>query len=239
VVVVGKAGSDLGAEAFRWTKETGMVGLGELPGGRFLSEATDVSADGTVIVGYSATGDPAVIGEEPFRWTQETGMVGLGHLPGGVRSSASAVSSDGGVIVGSSFDGRRRTQVFRWTESQGLMALGNGTPTATSQNGAVIVGQSSFTSRNLDAFIWDKTDGLRDLQRVLTLKYGLGASLEGVDFLSARGISDDGRTIVGLGYGPAGREQAWVAVIPEPPTDALVVVALFALPILVSRMVSP
>ena len=43
-------------EAFLWTENGGMVGLGDLPGGGFGSEAFDVNADGSVVVGMSRTG---------------------------------------------------------------------------------------------------------------------------------------------------------------------------------------
>ena len=51
-VIVGQGISAAGPEAFRWTREGGMVGLGDLPGGAFQSEANDVYADGSVIVGF-------------------------------------------------------------------------------------------------------------------------------------------------------------------------------------------
>ena len=63
LVVVGFSSSDFSAataaqaEAFRWTADEGMVGLGDLPGGGNGSEAADVSADGSVI------------GPDPFPWT--------------------------------------------------------------------------------------------------------------------------------------------------------------------------
>ena len=40
-----------GWEAFRWTPDGGMVGLGDLPGFIFYSSAHDVSADGSVVAG--------------------------------------------------------------------------------------------------------------------------------------------------------------------------------------------
>ena len=74
-----------------------LRGLGDLPGGAFRSEAYDVSADGSVVVGTSHSEN----GWEAFRWTTQTGMVGLGDLPGGGFSSlAYSVSGNGGVIVG-------------------------------------------------------------------------------------------------------------------------------------------
>ncbi len=56
---------------------------------------SDVSADGSVIVGYTST---FVDGErilQAFRWTHATGIVSLGILPGAVSSIAAGVSGDG------------------------------------------------------------------------------------------------------------------------------------------------
>jgi probable HAF family extracellular repeat protein len=65
-VVVGQSDFSTNApEAFRWTAPTGLVGLGDLPGGTFGSSAQAASRDGSVIVGYG--NGPA--GEEAFRWT--------------------------------------------------------------------------------------------------------------------------------------------------------------------------
>jgi uncharacterized membrane protein len=72
-----------------------MVGLGDLAGGIFQSEAVAASFDGSVVVGEGRTAD----GSEAFRWTG--GMVSLGDLPGGnVDSGARDVSADGSIIVG-------------------------------------------------------------------------------------------------------------------------------------------
>jgi probable HAF family extracellular repeat protein len=63
--------------AFRWTASGGMQDLGTLGGGR--SEASGVSADGAVVVGwaYNAAGQ-----ERAFRWTVDGGMQDLGTLGG-------------------------------------------------------------------------------------------------------------------------------------------------------------
>ncbi len=52
-VVVGTGASAFGTEAFRWTADDGMVGLGDLPGGGFFSAASGMSADGSTVVGNS------------------------------------------------------------------------------------------------------------------------------------------------------------------------------------------
>lgn len=102
-VIVGMSGStafpntESGGEAFRWTQESGMVGLGALEGGLF-SEALNVSADGSVVVGASGSTD----GVRAFRWTADTGMMSLGTLTGGASSHAFGVSADGRIIVGRS-----------------------------------------------------------------------------------------------------------------------------------------
>ena len=52
-MVVGDSNSANGVEAFRWTAATGMVGLGDLSGGTFLSAALGISGNGLVVVGSS------------------------------------------------------------------------------------------------------------------------------------------------------------------------------------------
>ncbi|HEY5378310.1 MAG TPA: autotransporter domain-containing protein [Pseudolabrys sp.] len=93
-------------EAFRWTS-AGMVGLGVLPGGTF-SQANGVSADGSVLVGYSDSSS----GQQAIRWTSGTGMksildllVASGvNMAGWQLSTATGVSADGTVIVGTGTD---------------------------------------------------------------------------------------------------------------------------------------
>ncbi len=81
----------------------GITDLGTLGGDR--SEAYGVSADGSVVVGFSydATGNPRA-----FRWTRATGMQSVEDwlrdhgvtVPADVTREARAVSADGSVVVG-------------------------------------------------------------------------------------------------------------------------------------------
>ncbi|MDJ0560355.1 MAG: PEP-CTERM sorting domain-containing protein, partial [Microcystis sp. M53599_WE4] len=141
-----------------------MVGLGDLPGGSFWSNAQNVSADGSVVVGQSS----GAYGYEAFRWTQGTGMIGLGFLPvGGFSvSAATGVSADGSVVVGHSGSG----EVFIWNSTQGMRSLreiltndyglnltgwtltGTGT-TRISADGLTIVGSGTNPSGNTEAWI--------------------------------------------------------------------------------------
>ncbi|MEM9252156.1 MAG: hypothetical protein AAGB29_07375 [Planctomycetota bacterium] len=130
-VVVGSMMSDFddGIEptwqAFRWTEGEGVIGLGDLPGGKRQSEAHAISANGEVIVGQSGSsfGDRDDDGIEAFRWTRTGGMVGLGDLPGGVaKSQAFGVSGDGKYIVGISSHASG-DEPFIWTSDSGMRLL--------------------------------------------------------------------------------------------------------------------
>jgi uncharacterized membrane protein len=102
--------SNFHSEAFRWTEATGMVSLGDLPGGRVRSTAYDVSADGSVIVGSGeilASGGESV--PAAFYWTADNGMLNLRDvlvaggatgLDGWTLTEARGVSYDGLTIVG-------------------------------------------------------------------------------------------------------------------------------------------
>lgn len=109
-VIVGSAvGDSVGNHhAFRWTQATGMQDLGTLPGG-FYSNATAISADGTIIAGGSNNAPNNTGPVFAFRWTQATGMQKLSDLlaargisPGAgvVLGGAAAMSADGKITVG-------------------------------------------------------------------------------------------------------------------------------------------
>lgn len=115
-VVVGRSFSDAGIQAFRWTGSGGMVGLGDLPGGRFGSRATAVSVDGQVVVGQG-TSLSTGFGDEAFRWTSAEGIVGLGTISGSSSSIAHGVSGNGSVVVGKS------GVAFIWDSFNGMRDL--------------------------------------------------------------------------------------------------------------------
>jgi probable HAF family extracellular repeat protein len=213
VVGNGYVNQDDPGGAFRWTAATGAVHLDSLPGFAFSdATAVDVSADGNVIVGWSAgwqTPDGPVQ-TQAVRWVADGAggftVEGLGDLPGGnFLSGARAVSADGTVILGYS-ESDLGQEAFLWTASGGMQGLGAGSETlfAMSADGSVIVG---------GGIIWDTNNGVRNLRQVLT---DLG--VPGMDNwlgIGALGISADGRTLVGVGTNPQGYEEAWRVVLPE------------------------
>ena len=76
------------------------------------------------------------------------------------------------------------------------------------------------------AYIWDQSNGMRQLDLLLP---ALGVDLTGWSLTDARGVSADGRTIVGFGVNPDSQVEAWIAVIPEPDTALTLGLGLAAL----------
>lgn len=133
-------------EAFRWSLGAGMEPLGTVQGVSSKTEARAVSRGGRVVVGvdkfFPPIGGgygrvypfPPFNGKRAFRYTDRGGMQDLGVLPGHQASEAVGVSAGGEVVVGNSerlaitsiFPGPRdMVQPFRWTQTEGLVGLGN------------------------------------------------------------------------------------------------------------------
>jgi len=104
-------------EAFRWTKQEGMQGLGRLPGVEAHSFAHAASHDGGVIVGNC--------GDEVFRWTEEDGMQPVGLGPFLAATRALDVSADGNIIVGWGKEpyGQGGRVASIWDEQHGMRVL--------------------------------------------------------------------------------------------------------------------
>ncbi len=206
--VVGQSASSHGPRAFRWTLSGGMVGLGDLMEGGFNSSALSVSANGSVVVGTGLSAS----GYEAFRWTQSEAMIGLGFLQTGAyissSSSASGVSADGSVIVGSAGKSVAPTpEAFRWTHAGGMVGLGDplgGTGSQAidvSADGSVVVGQASGL-----AFRWTQEGGM------VSLGFLRGTGSGGAAF----GVSANGSIVVGFAGTPSGVEAFRWAPNPDP-----------------------
>jgi probable HAF family extracellular repeat protein len=225
-IIVGKGGAIVIGQGvdftFRWTQVGGMVGLGSLG-----SSASDISSDGSVIVGSISSGN----GYQAYRWTQAGGMVSLGDLGGGNFSSdATGVSADGSFVVG--YSDRvvgsvhvYGSEAFRWAEAYGMVGLGylNMSSRAydLSADGYSIVGDSDG-----EAFLWTQGRGMVSLKETLI---GEGLDLSGWSLTSAKAISADGLTIVGNGRNPSGQGEAWVANLsPEPIPEPLTILGSMA-----------
>jgi probable HAF family extracellular repeat protein len=179
-------------EAFRWTEAGGMEGLGSLSTNTD-SQARDVNADGSVIVGESGSiGTPRA-----FRWTAQ-GMLELVTPEPADSAIAYAVNADGSVVVGS-YTSQAGSQAFRWTAALGMVNLGRPAgavsmeATDVSADGNVVVGRV-FTAERIDAFVWKASHGAIYLSDALERA---GIDSAGLLLGGAHAISGDGVTITG------------------------------------------
>ena len=171
--------------AYRWTSSGGSVNLGTLGGNS--TTATDISSDGSVIVGYSydSTNVPYA-----FRWVSGSGMENIGKY----YSFARAVSGDGNTVTGSETGAAGLHRAFRWTSSSGFEfnIAGNFTyGLAVSYDGNIIVGDG-------DGAIRITTSGVENLNQIYSILLPTGSVLN-----DATGISSNGFIIVGNGTNSA------------------------------------
>lgn len=164
-----------------------FVPLGHLRSEDSASLATDISADGSVVVGFSGHIGWFGVDGEAFGWTSDGGMVGLGYLPGADSSWANAVSADGSVVVGSG--------AFRWTQLGGMVGIGDGTASAVSADGSVVA-VNRVIGGEVAGFRWTPQGGM----------VGLGDLPGGLVRSGVGGISADGSLVVGNSYSASGPE---------------------------------
>jgi probable HAF family extracellular repeat protein len=168
-----------------------MIGLGDLPTGDFKSDALDISANGSVVVGRATIGSATHSFDQAFRWTEADGMVSLGNLVGAPqKSQAFGVSADGETVVGFCGSGDYVTTdvAFIWRSDTGMQSLAS----VLASDGADLSGWSGLSEA------WDiSADGTR----IVGLGYHNGlpeaflavvpepAVLSPLAFLAAAGIA--------------------------------------------------
>lgn len=190
--------------------DTGRIWIDEGPWLMLsLHDVTGVSRDGAIVVG----------GDRYAYIAQLSGSTATDVRPlvtnqGNIFVGATTVSSDGTTVVGAvrkPFFGPPCQNcpgfgAFRWTEKSGLqiLELGEGrtqidvslcTPMDVSVDGQIVIGVCDHRQ----PFIWELDTGLRSLKEVLEHDYCL--DLQGWELEYARGISDDGSSIIGTANG--------------------------------------
>ena len=153
--------------------------------GRASGLVNAVSATGSVVVGGLDSGGA-------FYWMPTTGAIFAGGL------GAIDVSRDGRTIVGSALDPQLRQNAAIWLRSAEWRLLGSFSPTAvpcdrflstglgTSADGRVVVGHAYNGCTFTHAFRWEEATGMVDLGTLVADRP-----------TSARGISGNGRVVVG------------------------------------------
>lgn len=236
----GERNSIYGAPYYTHSGVTQLGTLGGTPSHDFFSHANGVSADGKIVVGISSS----PTGSQAFRWTAATGMQGLSSPDDEVSFfNANAISGNGNVVVGVGGPNNNRVAV-RWTAETGTVNLGRLGPEfvhaeawAVLADGSTVVGNSTRTTehgpQDSFAFIWREGTGMLPLQHVLA-DYGVDMSRWRLD--SARGVSADGRVIVGYGkYSGEPLNRAFVAILPVPEPSTCLLFVLASLTSLILR----
>jgi hypothetical protein len=201
------ANTNSGYEAFVWTQTGGMVGLGDLPGGIFDSNATGVSANGQFVFGGSSIDH----GREGCLWTSANGMQGLGYFNSDYPDSTPSAASNSGIIVGTSLLSREIAGYYDFTNQP-------------------------YYNDTFAAFIWDEVNGIRNLKTVLEQDYGIdltGWKLTSAVGISDDGLTIAGNGINPLGQqeGWVVRLQA----VPEPSAIMLIAIGLSSLCVSIRR----
>jgi probable HAF family extracellular repeat protein len=183
-------------EPFLWTPSTGVEAI-PLPARSSLFGVTDLSGDGSTIVGGLFTRTASDSWYEAFRWRRDVGYHRLGRFESDSNdwAFATSVSFDGSVVVGTNdtVNGRR---AFRWTENSGsvdLGTLGSSNPIyppfseagGVSNDGRIIVGGVTTTEDHFyKPYRWTETDafeviGLPQVESPRGIPAGEADSLSG------------------------------------------------------------
>ncbi len=190
-VVVGNAVNPLipgTRAAFRWTQASGMTNLGPVLGNDLTSEAFDVSANGSIVVGYTMSSIPSY--NAAFTLSGAGPPTFLPIPPGYVQAYGYGVSGDGLIVAGYSIVGGT-TLALRWTAA-GFVNLGylpgglSAEARAISTDGSTIVGWCRLPGTVFQAFRWRADTGMKPL-----------SSVPGSSWTRAYGVSADGGVVVG------------------------------------------
>lgn len=185
------------AEAFKSIGGV-TVGLGHADGAS--SRATDISNDGTTIVGFDES--PTYGYRRPALWNGA--VSGPQHFAGEETvGEALAVSSDGSKVCG-----QANGTAFYYTQGGGLVDLGAfpdepwGSTAAGVADDGTVVGWSGDPFFSLPkAFIWTAASGLQPLASYLT---AMSVDVAGCYLYTATSISADGTAIAGTAIDASG-----------------------------------
>ena len=203
-------------EAFVWDKNRGMVALGDLPGGLFISMAHAVTSDGNVVVGTSEEFRlNAVVRDAPFIWQRGGSMVRVGWTPDHQRfdgaGAATGITSDGRRVIGGmwflyfgggGFGDNFASRGFVWDS---FNPLSNLTILSTPTNNYQRASSSAGAINASGTIVGAEANAMDDL--AVAFRQGVGSTRESIGQIDGlptlpEGVSANGRTIVGQFWGP-------------------------------------
>jgi uncharacterized membrane protein len=211
-------------EVALWTPGgTGVTRRGKLPGFQ-NTIVTGIARDGSTVCGYANKFDGGNSSTRAFTQYGDNLPRSLGTLAGNADTAAYGISELGDWIVGASgFAGAE--QAFAWTIFGGISALEGSQGrsagyavrlTANSPSGTLgrIVGFNGDFTTGDTAFMWNgkgQVEGTILGLLINTYKKAIGPW----HLSAAYAISDDGLTVAGFGTNPQGKQEGWVALLPE------------------------
>lgn len=210
---VGLAWTCPSSQAFHWTSEGGLAFLPVSDRGS-NSRATDIAADGSLIVGYHEHETHGY--RRPILW--KPGHDYSLYCGPDTRGEALAVSTAGDMVVGYHVADQVE-QAHVWSPGSGVESLGalSGNPWDSSRatnitNDNVIYGTSSNSAWNVtEVFVWDRIGGLARLQDMLVIQ---GANIPADMWLDdILAVSDQGNRLVGSWQDAQGGRGHWLAEI--------------------------
>lgn len=180
-----------------------FTGLGDLPGGPFVSRANAVSADGRVVVGSSASATSEG-STEAFIWTLESGMVGMAKTGSPYYPRSAFGVSGNGLTVAGTGETPSQGAAWIWSSSTGFQEVGDlpgggvgSSVQSLSLDGSTVVGiGSSDFNPGGEPYRWTAKTGI----------LGLGDLEGGLVGGGAFGVNGDGSVVVGAGNSELGGE---------------------------------
>ena len=171
---------------FTWTVAGGRNDFGTQAGLPANTGARGISADGSVVVGRTAS--------RAFVYRGPGTYQAIAPIGGYTATAAAGVSGDGSIVVGNQFVPQTfASQSFRWTSQTGVQNLGVARPGdaysgtgAISRDGSTIVGES-FGGLDSVAYTWRQSTGMIPLP-----------ALPGSTSSRAKGVNLDGSIVVGV-----------------------------------------
>jgi uncharacterized membrane protein len=187
------------------------------------TEAEDLSADGSVIVGtsfYVNPGDSTRILIWKDNYTTGQPLPPPPFPFNALTTRNPKISSNGKFIAGRmirTFSNPNSAfyDCFRWSESTGydlLTTLSSGSCRIEDINddGSRILFTETMWP-NETTYIWDPIQGARPLDHFLATEWGLGVQIQGYTVFHGTGISADGTMIVGTALDTNNKRIAWMA----------------------------
>jgi hypothetical protein len=200
-------------QAFHWTEDRGLELL-PVSDREANSRATDIAADGSLIVGYHEHETHGY--RRPIWWKPGHGF--SLYCGPDTRGEALAVNHSGDQVVGYHVEDQVE-QAHVWSPGSDVVSLGNlsGQPWDPSRathvtSDGVIFGTSTNTAWNLtEAFVWNPLGGMARLQDRLQAQGAIIPADMWLDGILA--VADRGHRLVGSWQDSRGGQGHWLAEI--------------------------